>query len=90
MIKISLLISLVVTLLWEGYQQYGLSGLIQKESRGRHCARGRGRFFGRERAQHTNGTPVWSTITGAQCHILPSRYYSSLAPSKKGMAHNAA
>lgn len=90
MIKISLLIGLVIALLWEVYQQYGISGLIQKESRGRHCARGRGRRFGRESAQHKDGTPVWNTITGAQRHILPSRYYSTVAPSRRGMAHNAA
>lgn len=90
MIKISLLIGLVIGLFWAVYQQYGIMGLIQKESRGRHCARGRGKFFGRELAQHRDGRPAWDTITGAQrTIILPSRYYPHIDASTKGMAHAA-
>jgi len=90
MIKISLLVALLLSALWVGYQRYGIAGLVNKESRGRHCARGRGKRFGRELAQHRDGVPAWNTITGARQHlILPSRYYPRLGASEKGMAHAA-
>lgn len=91
MIKISVLVTLVVAVLWVGYQTYGVSGLVKKETRGRHCARGRAKLFafGREAPQHKDGRPAWDTITGAQVHILPSRYYSTVRPSAKGLAHAA-
>lgn len=88
MIKISLLLALLLSALWVGYQQYGIAGLINKENRGRHCGRGRGIRF--HTAQHRDGRPAWDTITGAQKTILlPSRYYGTLDASGKGMAHAA-
>lgn len=87
MIKISMLIGLILSLLWVSYQRYGIIGLFDKESRGRHCARGRSKL--RVKAQHRDGTPVGNIIAGAQAHILPSRYYAPVRPSVKGLAHAA-